>query len=211
MTHETPVPGQMTSSSHRSLVDFLDRLSSADATPGGGSASALAGAMAASLVSMVCRLTLGREMFATVSAQMQDTLARSEALRARLTSAVDEDAEAYHGVMCAYALPRADHAQRFRRAQSIQAALEQATRVPLIVAADCAGVLALARLVTDIGNPSASSDAAVSGFLADAGLRGALRNVTINLPFITDAGFVAEAQAEVDRLEASSVEALNEL
>jgi len=163
--------------------------------------------MAASLVGMVCRLTLGRERYVAVAEQMQDLLAQAEVLRARLTAAVDEDSEAYQAVLCAYALPRSDDALRSGRAESIQAALKQATSVPLAVAVDCASVLEMARSVAAAGNPSASSDAAVGEFLAEAGMRGALRNVAINLPYIADASFVAEAQAQAERLAANSLRA----
>ena len=196
-----------TSFSHQSLGEFLERLASGEATPGGGSASALAGALAASLVCMVCRLTLGREKFVSVSEQMQEMLTQAEGLRERLTSAVDADAEAYKAVLSAYALPRSDQAQRFARAESIQAALRQATRVPLAVAVDCARVLDMARVVVQVANPSAFSDSAVSELLAEAGLRGALRNVAINLPYVADTCFVTDVQTQVERLEAACARA----
>lgn len=192
-----------------SLSHFLDRLSSGEPAPGGGSASALAGAVAASLVCMVCRLTLGRAKFAAVSARLQATLEQAEILQARLTAAIDADAQAYEAVVSAYALPRADEVQRAARTQALQAALKQATCVPLAVARDCARVLEMARFVSEAGNPNAASDAAASRYLALAGLRGALGNVAINLPLITDAGFVAEAQSQTVRLEACAAQALD--
>lgn len=205
-----PSPNHTISYCDATLGQFLDCLASGDATPGGGSASALAGALAAGLVGMVCRLTLDREKFAAVEEQILGLLAEAEMLRVRLTSAIDEDSAAYQAVLSAYGLPRSDEGQRSARAESIQAALKQATRVPLAVASDCARVLEMAQSVAVVGNPSASSDAAVGVLLAEAGLRGALQNVAINLPYIGDVCFVAEAQAEAERLSACSLKALDQ-
>lgn len=192
------------SSAERPLADFLQRLASAEPTPGGGSAAALSGALAAALVSMVCRLTLGREKFAAVEAKMQQTLEQAEALRQRLTQAVDDDARAYDAVRAAYRLPRGSEAERQARSAAIEAALQEAVRVPLSVARDCAQLLDMARFVAERGNPNAASDARVAALLAEAGLRGAAYNVHINLPGLKDPAFADRARTEVQRLLAEA-------
>ena len=192
------------SSAERPLADFLQRLASVEPTPGGGSAAALAGALAAALVSMVCRLTLGKEKFAAVAAEMRRTLERAEALRRRLTSAVDEDAQAYEMVLAAYRMPRSDEGDKQARSAAIQAALREAIRVPLNVARDCAQLLDMARFVAEQGNPNAASDAHVAALLAEAGLRGAIHNVRVNLPGIKDTTFADHVRAEVEKLLAAT-------
>lgn len=187
-------------SAERPLVDFLQRLASAEPTPGGGSAAALAGALAAALVSMVSRLTLGRAKFAAVETEMQRTLERAELLRGRLTQAVDDDAQAYEAVVAAYRLPRGSDEEREARSAAIQATLREATRVPLDVARDCAELLSLARFVAEKGNPNAASDGSVAALLAEAGLRGAAHNVHINLPGLKDTDFAERARTEVETL-----------
>lgn len=184
----------------RSLAAFLDQLASAEPTPGGGSASALAGALAAALVSMVCRLTLGRETFAAVEVEMQQTLQQAERLRGRLAQAVNGDAQAYAAVVAACRLPRSSEAEREARAAAIQAALLEATRVPLDVACDCAQVLDLARFVAAEGNPNAASDGRVAILLAEAALHGAIHNVQINLPGLKDMGLADRVRQEVSEL-----------
>ena len=189
----------------RSLADFLGELASVEPTPGGGSASALAGALSAALVSMVCRLTLGRGKFAAVEPEMLRMLEQAELLRQRLTRAVDDDAGAYEAVLAAYRLPRSSEAERQSRSAAIQAALKEATRVPLDVARDCAELLGMARFVTENGNPNAASDAGVAALLARAGLRGAAHNVSINLPGLKDTAFAGAARTEVETLLASDL------
>jgi formiminotetrahydrofolate cyclodeaminase len=76
---------------------FLDGLASNAPTPGGGSAAALAGALGAGLVSMVCQFTVGREKYADVEADMRRVLERAEELRELLEDAGDEDIAAYGG------------------------------------------------------------------------------------------------------------------
>lgn len=184
----------------RPLVEFLERLASVEPTPGGGSAAALAGALAAALVSMVCRLTLGREKFAAVAVDMLRTLDRAEGLRQRLIQAVDDDARAYEGVLAACRLPRGSELEKQARSAAIQAALREAIRVPLNVARDCAELVDMARFVTRRGNPNAASDAHVAALLAKAGLRGAVHNVFINLSGVKDPAFADRVRAEVEKL-----------
>ena len=184
----------------RSVAEFLDALASASPTPGGGSASALAGALAAALIAMVCRLTLGRASFSAVAPQMQQTLSEAELLRRRLAEAVDEDAGAYEAVMAAYKHPRGSDVEKEIRAGAIQAALRRATLVPLQVASDCAKLLEMARFVSESGNPNAASDANVALLLAWAGARGAIRNVEINLPGMNDSSFVEQSKAQLKAL-----------
>src|SRR5919199_5009336 len=94
------------------VAEFSARLAAKEPTPGGGSAAALAGALGAGLVSMVCNYTVGREKFADVDEEMRGVLHRSEELRAELERAVDEDVEAYGGHGGAQAPPRETEGER---------------------------------------------------------------------------------------------------
>ena len=114
-----------------SVDEYLRRLASGDPTPGGGSASALAGALGAALVSMVCNLTIGRERYADFEADARQIQAESEALLERLQRGIDEDAAAYDGVMAAYRLPRGSDDERAARSTAIQEATHTAAVGPL--------------------------------------------------------------------------------
>ena len=177
-----------------SVEQFLDRLASGDATPGGGSAASLAGALGAALVSMVCHLTAGRERFADVEEEVRAILAEAEGARARLQAGVRADAAAYGGVMAALGLPLGTDREKEARRQSIQEAMKEATRAPLEILEGCAAVLTLCERAVRPTNPNAASDVVVATLLAAAGLEGAAANVETNLGSIKDEEFVADAR-----------------
>jgi methenyltetrahydrofolate cyclohydrolase len=175
------------------LVEFADALGSDQTAPGGGSASALAGALAGALAVMVARLTLGRTRYAAHQDEMALVEAKADRLKTKLLALVDADTAAYNQVTEAYKLPKDTDAQKAERAAAIQAAFRAATDVPLATAEACAEVLVLAGQVAAHGNRNAASDAAVAALLAHAGLRGAARNVRINLGSLKDGTFRTHA------------------
>lgn len=181
------------------LAGFLDKLASNEPAPGGGSASALAAAMAAGLVEMVANLTVGREAFTAVEADMKAILGAVPPLRRELTALVDKDTEAFDKVMAARRLPRANDDEKARRRQAIEEATKGAAVVPLRVTALAAEIIALARVVAEKGNPNAITDAGVAGRLGLAGAEGAGLNVRINLSGLKDEEFRREAATEVGR------------
>jgi methenyltetrahydrofolate cyclohydrolase len=179
---------------------FLDELASSSPAPGGGSVAALAGAMAAALVSMVCNLTIGNDKYREAEAVMRETLTQAEQLRMRLTELMEKDTNAYSAVIASYKLPKDSDEQKAARTAAIQAALKQAVEVPLATAEAAVPLRALARTAKEHGNPNAASDAYVSEMLATTAINAALANADINLPSIKDADFVAAARARIDAL-----------
>lgn len=184
----------------KSIQGFLEELAGSSATPGGGSAAALAGAMGAALVSMVCRLTIGKKRFADVENEMRGALEEAEALRARLTDLAEADTRAFDHVMGAYRLPKETQEEQVTRQAAIQAALRGATQVPLETARACASVVKLAAQVIARINPNALSDAGAAALLAEAGLKGAQLNVAINLADIHDPILVGETREDLHRI-----------
>ena len=194
------------------LGDFLDRLASAEATPGGGSVAALAGALCAALTAMVAGLTIGRERFAADEARMVALRGRAEGLRARLQALVLADSAAFTAVMAAYQLPKDGAPEAALRRDAIQAALRLATQVPLDTL-DAVGEALTAALEAAVqGNPSAASDAGVAGYLGLAAARSAALNVEINVLGLRDleegdrlrrqgAARVREAEQAADEIE----------
>lgn len=181
---------------------FLQRLGSADATPGGGSAAAVMGAMGAALAAMVCRLTVGKADYAAVQAEMQQALAEADALRERLVAMVAEDVAAFDALMAAYRLPKASDADKAARSAAIQAGLKGATDAPLDCARACGEVVRLCARVAQHGNLNVISDAGVGVLAAAAALRSAALNVYINAPAIKDRDFASARLAEVEALQA---------
>jgi methenyltetrahydrofolate cyclohydrolase len=183
-----------------SLQAFLDELASGAPTPGGGGVAAMSGAMGAALVSMVCKLTIGKKKYAAVEVEMTNLLAKSEELRQRLIAMISADVEAFDQVMAALAMSRETEAEMNVRTEAVQAALKEATRVPLACALACAEVIKISKPVVEKGNTNAISDAGVAALAAHAGLRSAALNVYINLGGIKDDAFVANKGAELEAI-----------
>lgn len=187
-----------------SVRDLLDRLASREPAPGGGSASALTGALGAALVEMVCALTAGRAEYAEVDPMIRQLAAAAADLRTALTAAAEEDADAYGAVVAARRLPRETDDQRAVRSPAVIEATVLATEVPLRVARLGSEVLDLALAVAPIGNRHAISDAGVAAALAAAAVRGAALNVRINLPSLpAEHPLRATAAETLDQLEAT--------
>lgn len=165
---------------------FLDQLASGQPTPGGGSAAAYAGAAAAALVAMVARTTIGKKKYAHVEPQMWTMIEQAEALRADLTRAVDEDAEAFNQWINALRMPKDTPDQQEQRQAAMQSAILKAAQVPLRTAKKAIAVYRLAVEAAELGNINAISDAATGASLARAALAGAGLNVRTNLAGIDD-------------------------
>jgi len=159
------------------LDGWVDELASGSPTPGGGSAAALAGTLAAALVAMVARLTIGRKAYTAVEARAREILAEAERVRAELRRLVDEDAAAYGGVSRAYKIPKDDPA----RSRAVDDALLAAARTPAEVVKRARRVHQLAAEIGAIGNKNATSDARVAGLLAGTAIDGALENIKVNI------------------------------
>ena len=179
------------------VTALLDAFASADPTPGGGSAAALAGAMGASLLAMVA----GMPKTKTGTPEARESL---DAARRRLMSArgllidlVDRDSAAYDLVVSAYRRPKSTDAEKAERKEAIQRAMRVATDVPLETATTCADALADAALVGEHGNPNAASDVGTAIALLKAGIRGAELNVEINVGSLTDTSLVADVRSKL--------------
>ncbi|MBN2393162.1 MAG: cyclodeaminase/cyclohydrolase family protein [Anaerolineae bacterium] len=188
----------------KSLEAFVDELSSASPTPGGGSVAALSGALGAALVSMVCNLTVGRKKYAGVQEDVTELMEHSERLRTQLTGLIEADAQVFTQVSQAMKMPRNTDDEKVNRAAKMEDALKAATNVPMEVAEACVGVMNLCQPVAEKGNSNAVSDAGVAMLMAEAGLRSAALNVLINLGWIKDQEFVSVMQARLDRLLAET-------
>ncbi len=187
--------GESSQLADRSLAAFMEALAGNTATPGGGAATALAGALSAALAAMIARLTMGRPRYVAVEAEMARVCERADVLRSRLLALADADSQAYAAVMAAHRLPKETAAQAAARDAASQAALCEATAVPLATAEACAEALTLATQVAASGNRNAAGDAAVAALLAHAGLVGAARNARLNLRGLTDTRYRAEVDA----------------
>ncbi len=176
---------------------FLKDLSSRAPTPGGGSASAYTGAIGAALCGMVGRLNDKKD---GTPGKLHDTIDQADELLGRLSRLVNEDIEAFKGLMVCWWLPDDDP----EKDAKMQAATIGATETPLTIMATAYDVMKLARVGLDKSKKNCLSDAGVAAFMAHAALEGARLNVMINLPGITDEATQAELRDRSDTLRADA-------
>ena len=183
----------------QSVRDLLAAFSSRDPTPGGGSASALASAVGASLLMMVAGLPKTRTESDDDRAALTSAAGALADIRTRLTDAIDADTAAYDQVVAAYKLPKASADEQSARGAAIQQALHAATDVPLGVVRLSAAALNAAITIATHGHRAAASDVGVAVALLRAGTRGARLNVEINIGSISDAAYADAITAETAR------------
>jgi glutamate formiminotransferase/formiminotetrahydrofolate cyclodeaminase len=198
-----------------SVGAFVDRLASSEPVPGGGSAAAVAGSLAAALVAMVAALSEGRPKYAQHAALHREVAGAASALADRFLTLADEDSVAYARFGAAMKLPRDTDAEREARSAAISSAARVASDVPYRTVEACLEVVALAEALAGRSNRNAASDLEVAALLADAASRAAAANVYVNLPSIedhvaSDELLVATERLadEIDRLAAQTREAV---
>ena len=170
---------------------FLEAVAAPSATPGGGSASAFTAALAASLGQMVTGLSRKKKSQAAHVDQLSAALDDLRTTADELAEAIDRDAESYDAVMAAFKLPQGNEKERRERTEAVQKATKRAAEVPLQVAERTVGLFERLGQLAGVVAASMRSDLHVARLLAEAGARGALANVEINLDGLTDADYVA--------------------
>ena len=182
------------------LSEFEERLASAEPVPGGGSAAAIAGSMAGSLLAMVSRLSTDRPKYTAYAATHGRALVVAERARERLLKLADDDAEAYAAFGAARKMPRDTAEEQEAREEATRVAARKASEVPLEVARECARVIDEVEAMAGRSNLNAASDLEVAARLAAAAARGAAANVMINLPMVGDETFRGAATVEMTKL-----------
>ena len=167
---------------------FVEQLAAPTATPGGGSAAAASGAMAAGLATMVASMSRGKKAYVQHERELSEAIGRLSQLREELKAAIDADADSYNAVMNAYKTDKSSA----EGDGLIDTALKQATSVPLSVAERAKEVAEIADKLKPITNPNMKSDLTTASALARAAIEGALANVEINLESVKDQHFAGE-------------------
>jgi glutamate formiminotransferase / formiminotetrahydrofolate cyclodeaminase len=184
-----------------SLEAFSDEIASKKATPGGGSVSAYMAAMAASLLSMVSKITLGKKESAPVE-KLEKAITRGEELRLRLLRLVEDDAKAFDSVMKAYRIPKSETEARQK---AIQEATVKAAEVPLGTLDNSVQVMLLAREVAEVVSLNTISDVATAVAAAKGAVEGAASNVLINLESLSDEKLVEKISTKVNELKSETL------
>ncbi len=168
------------------IKKYMENLASNLPAPGGGSASALAGAQGISLVMMVAELTVGKEKYKEWEPYCQKAISDGAAIQTNFLKAIDDDTDAYNKVGAAFKLPKNTDEEKAARSRAIQVATVLATRVPLRTMEISLDALKVAESLIGKSNPNCSSDIGVGALNLKAALMGAWLNVKINLSGIKD-------------------------
>jgi glutamate formiminotransferase / formiminotetrahydrofolate cyclodeaminase len=188
---------------------FLQQLAAGKATPGGGSAAAFSGAMAAALAAMVARLTIGKKKYAEVEGRMSEIANEADNLRASLEKAVVQDASAYEAVMDAYKLPKDTELEKKLRTEAVEKAMQGAAAVPIQVVRWSVAALNLLAELAEKANANAITDASSGAAMARAAMTAAGLNVRVNAMNVTDQTAASGWLRELAELEQRAVEAEN--
>ena len=180
------VPAEVVVEAEATLGSFLEEVARCSPTPGGGSVAALSGALAAALASMVCQLTLTKEEYGSVEAEMEAALETAKGLQRDLTGLVEEDQLAFEALLETYGLAKETEEERERRSLAIQMALRGAASVPLAVADRGVKALEVLLALAVKGLESAVSDVGTAAQMALAAVKGATLNVRANIISLED-------------------------
>lgn len=176
--------------------ELLRGISSESPTPGGGSVAALSGCFGAALVSMICRLSIGKKKYKEAEDELKGVLNEAELLRKELLDLSNKDVDAFNGVMSAFKTHEGEE-----KRENLQNAYKKAANVPFEVAKKCLRVMELAEITTLKGNKNAITDSGVAALMAHSGLKGAVLNVKVNLKYIEDEQFNTEIGDGIENLE----------
>ncbi len=183
------------------LNDFIDEVSRESPAPGGGSIAALAGALGASLSSMVSNLTANKRGSEKVDDILNEAADKAQDIKNKLVKAIDDDTNAFNAFMDAKRLPAKTEEQKRTRERAMLDGLKQAVMVPLNTAIQSLEAIKIAETVVEYGNPNSITDVGVGAQIAYTGVKGGIYNVLINLKDISDEEFVKEMKEKCEKLE----------
>jgi len=183
------------------VVDFINEVDKKSATPGGGSVIALAASLGIALTKMVGHLSVGKKKFRALDEDVQnefnDILNTFASYKEELVSLIDEDTATYNLVMAAFRLPKETDEDKKHRSLEIEKATMQAIETPYRIAVLSLEALKELDTILENCNRNTISDLAVGALLLYAGLEGALLNVRINIPGLSDQDVIDEYSKKV--------------
>ena len=183
------------------ITEFANETASESPAPGGGSVSACMGALGAALGTMVANLSAHKKGWDDRWEEFSDWAEKGKQYHNRLLALIDEDTQAFNGIMTAFGLPKNTEEEKQIRHAAIQSATKNAMEIPFQVMQTAYGAMEMIKAMAEIGNPNSVSDAGVGALALRAAVMGAGLNVKINASGLDDKIYVAELLAKADELE----------
>ncbi len=193
------------------LTDFIDEVSRESPAPGGGSIAALAGALGASLSSMVSNLTSNKRGTESIDGLLNTSAEKAQTIKNNLVKAIDDDTNAFNSYMDARRLPQKTDEQKTIRFEAMQSGLKEAVAVPFNTAVESEKAIEIAKMVAELGNPNSITDVGVGAQIAFTGVIGGIYNVLINLKDIKDDEFNSKMRNDCDAIKLKAKRMLREV
>lgn len=184
----------------KTIEGFLEVLSSKEPVPGGGGASALAGALGNALGQMVANLTIGKKKYADVEAEIKELLGRMQKLQAAFVTLADRDAQVFAPLAQCYSLPSLTEEEKAYKEKVMEERLLDAGFVPLEIMEHAVAMLGILEILGDKGSRLAVSDVGVGVQFIRASLLGAVMNVYINTKSMKNREKAEELNARAGQL-----------
>lgn len=193
------------------LIAFADETASESPAPGGGSIAAYAGALGASLATMVANLSSHKRGWDERWAFFSEWAEKGQAIKDELIYLVDEDTRAFNRIMDAFGLPKSNDAEKAARHAAIQEASKYAMEIPARVMQRSFDAFELIQAMAQEGNPNSVSDAGVGALCARAAVYGAYLNVRINAAGVEDKEYTQHKLNWADQLLAEAIQKEKEI
>jgi glutamate formiminotransferase/formiminotetrahydrofolate cyclodeaminase len=195
----------------KTVESFVEETASESPAPGGGSVAATMGALGAALGTMVANLSSHKRGWDERWEEFSDWAEKGKACWTELVRLIDDDTDAFNGLMAAFGMPKSSPEEESARAEAIQSATRRATEVPLQVMRVSLRAMETIRAMAEEGNPNSVSDAGVGALAARSAVLGAYLNVQTNAPALVDKAFVESVMKEASRIAAEAREAEREI
>ena len=188
------------------INEFIEKLGSKDAVPGGGGAAALTASLGISLCKMAANLTVGKKKFADVEAEMYEIIAECDKLSAEFVGLIQKDADGFLPLSKAYGLPTETEEQKKFKEETLERELVHAAAVPCEIMEKCARAIELSAIVAEKGSKLVVSDAACAINTCMSALKCASLNVYINTKYMKNKEKALELNQRADKLISDSSE-----
>lgn len=180
----------------KTVSEYTEMIASKAPVPGGGGASAVAGAIGIALGDMVGELTVGKKKYADVESDIRVLMERAQTLRVRLLAASEKDAAVFEPLSGAYAIPKEEPG----RDETLEKCLKDAASAPLEIFDLCCEAIEIVKEFGEKGSRLMISDAATGAAILKGALFGAAVNVKVNTHLMKDREYAEKLDSHIEEM-----------